>query len=327
MAAGVYPSQSADDLKRMRIARSGVVRAQREVDKETREKGVAAGEKLARSLGVPTTAERTTIHPDTGEKKIQVWGPDRVFKHVDTDRHDVEGDSEEDLANAPAFLRGIAAQAGPSRSVSLKGANSPGTSDADRRAQSHQRAKDASANRIDPDRLEKIKRGILNRNAAPTKLGPDRPPSFDGEVWKPHGRERDTLVSRPDQATGNWIRGKMTMNPKNTGGELVGLDGKWVAPSVYASNMAQRKAKGDMGTGHREFSRSGGPEIRQGGAAAADSELMRKLATSPRLQQQVRALARSKGVDLDQLLGGQDDDFSDDGEKTDPDATPFKGDD
>lgn len=51
-------------------------------------------------------------------------------------------------------------------------------------------------------------------------------------------------MSRPDAATGNWSRGRRVMNPKHTGAEVIGLDGKWVTPSVYASNMAQRKARG-----------------------------------------------------------------------------------
>ena len=246
VAAGIRPQ--GDAVPGRKVSRSGFVRAQREVDRETREKGVAAGERLAKSLGVPTTAERTTIHPDTGEKRIQVWGPDRIFKSGYVDNQDVKGDSEDDLKNAPAFLRGVAQQAGAGRSVSLRGAaaepSSKGTTDADRKAQAHKRALDAQAGRIDPDRLEKIKRGLLQRNAAATQVGPDRPPSFDGERWKPHGREGETMVSRPDAATGNWIRGKQAVNPKHTGAELVGLGGKWVTPSVYASNVAQRKAKG-----------------------------------------------------------------------------------
>ncbi len=210
VAAGIRPQNPSDDPNVGHVPKSGLVKAQREVDKETREKGVAAGEKLAKRLGVPTTAERTTVHPDTGDKSIQIWGPDRVFKHMDVDR----------------------------------GGATPGMSDAERKAQSHKRARFAQAGQIDPDRLDKIKRGILQRNAAPTKLGPDRPPSFDGERWKPHGRETRVPSFRPDPMTGNWVHGTRVANPKDTGAELIGLGGKWVTPSVYASNVAQRKAHG-----------------------------------------------------------------------------------
>lgn len=211
VAARIRPQQTAQDMKDKNVAKSGLARAQREVDKETREKGVAAGEKLAKQLGVPTTAERTTEHPDTGEKRIHIWGADRIFKHMDSDR-------------TPG---------------------SKGMSDSERRAQSHKRAMDAQAGSIDPDRLEKIKRGILKRNAAATKLGPDREGSFHGERWKPHGREEEVPMARPDLATGNWVRGKATLNPKNTGQETVWnkYDREWQLPSVFASREAERGSK------------------------------------------------------------------------------------
>lgn len=211
VAAGIEPQQTNPNVRKNQSP-SGLVRAQREVDKETREKGVAAGVKLARELGVPTTAERTTEHPDTGEKSIQIWGPDRVFKHMDIDR----------------------SPGGPG-----------GKTDAERKAQAHRASKFAQAGQIDPDRLEKIKRGLLKRNAAPTKLGPDRPGSFHGERWKPHGREEDVPMSRPDPATGNWVRGSRTMNPKDTGLEFIWnkYTGKWQSPSVFAAQEAERGAQ------------------------------------------------------------------------------------
>lgn len=243
VAAGMIPDRSADDLKKMRVARSGIVRAQRLVDKETREKGAAAGEKLAKTLGVPTTAERTTVHPDTGEKRIQVWGPDRVFKHMDSDSAPV--DDDDDLDAAPPFLRGVAGQADINRAVSLRGADlGTARTDAARKAQSQRRAADAVAGRIDPERLEKIKAGILQRNAASTKVGPDRPGSFHGERWKPHGREQQQPTARPDQMTGNWVHGMVTVNPKHTGKEAIWNDhaGVWQLPSVFASAEAERGA-------------------------------------------------------------------------------------
>jgi hypothetical protein len=196
IAAGVQPQYSADELKKLRMAKSGLVRAQREVDKETREKGVAAGVKLAQTLGVPTTAERTQVHPDTGQKTIQIWGPDRVLKHMDPDQN-------------------------PGRQAGGGG----------------------GGEKI--DRTELIKRGLLRRNAPPTKLGPSRPGSFHGERWKPHGREEEVPARRPDMATGNWMNFKRVANPSQTGRELVWNQhaGEWQLPSVFASQEGERGAK------------------------------------------------------------------------------------
>ena len=241
VAAQIRPQMTAQDVKDRGITRSGLVKAQREVDRETREKGVAAGEKLAKQLGVPTTAERTTEHPDTGETRIQIWGPDRVFKHMDTDRNP----------------------------------DAKAATDSDRRAQSHKRALSAQSGSIDQDRIEKIKRGLLQRNAAATKLGPDRPGSFHGERWKPHGREEEVPMSRPDKATGNWIRGKATVNPSKTGQESIWnkYDKEWQLPSVFASREAERGAKmpppsrGDDG-GSQDF----GDEPTQGDVPGSDEK-------------------------------------------------------
>lgn len=92
-------------------------------------------------------------------------------------------------------------------------------------------------------RAELIKMGILNRDKAAQQAGPNRPGSFPGERWKPHGREGEKLVSRPDFATGNWRRGKQQVNPKHTGQEYVWDGQKWVLPSVWAAKSAERKGQ------------------------------------------------------------------------------------
>lgn len=203
IAAGVQPQYSADELKKMRISRSGLVRAQREVDKETRTKGPAAGDKLAKSLGVPSTTERTTVHPDTGQKTVQIWSPDRVLRHMDPDQNP------------------------------------------DRQAGGGEKL----------DRTELIKRGMIRRSAASKsgQLGPNRPGSFHGERWKPHGREEEMPAGIPNQATGNWMHFKRQVNPKHTGREVIwnahvgeqfpGTKGEWQLPSVFTAAEAERGAK------------------------------------------------------------------------------------
>lgn len=238
VAAGFQPQRSAAELKKMRTSKSGVVRAQRNVDRETREKGIAAGEKLAQELGVPTTAERTIENPDTGEKTIQVWGPDRVLKHTDIDVRPLPGLS----TRQP-------------RVTSMAGGDVRGAkTDAERLAQAQRSAKFASAGIMDPERLEKIKRGILRRNRAPSKVGPDRSGSFHGERWKPHGREEEIAVSRPDLATGKYVRGSMMQNPASTGQEVIWnkYDQEWQQPSVFSSREAERGAKMKAGAAEPE---------------------------------------------------------------------------
>lgn len=194
-------------------ARSGLVNAQRHVDKVTKEKGAAEGEKLAKMLGVPSTKDRTVRDEETGEEKVQVWNVDRVMKFLDADQRDPEEFHSK--------------------------------SDSEKRAAAAKSAKNTAAGKIDPDRLEKIKQGILQRNAAPKKLGPDHEGSFDGEVWKPSGREGETVGMRADPVTGNFIRFKQAVNPKRTGNELQWLKSKkqWVEPSVYAAEKAKELAQ------------------------------------------------------------------------------------
>lgn len=205
--------------------RSGLVAAQRQVDKLTKEKGAKEGDRLAASLGVPTTAERTVEDEISGEPHVQIWSPDRVMRFMDADQRSgskFKGSSDE----LPAFLRGAYKSAQKTGGISMG-------------AEPRKTAEPMS-------RADLIKMGALQRNkaAAPGQMGPSRPPSFDGEVWKPHGREGERNVSRPDKATGNWIRGKQVVDPKHTGQELVGLNGKWVLPSVYAAQKGADHAAG-----------------------------------------------------------------------------------
>lgn len=197
-ATQIVPQRDVDPTTGARLMpRSGIVAAQRKVDRLTKEKGAKEGDRLAATLGVPTTAERTKRDPDTGEESVQIWGPDRVAKFMDPDAQPVAGKS----------MKGADPRRKPSEPVS---------------------------------RTDLIKMGALQRSAASQKLGPDRPGSFPGERWKPHGREGEKMVSRPDAATGNWIRGKMPVDPKHTGQEVVWDGEKWVLPSVWAAKAGER---------------------------------------------------------------------------------------
>lgn len=208
VAAGLVP-QKHDPKK---DPKSGVVAAQREVDRMYRDGDKKGAIKLAQQLGVPTPEER--FHYDSngqmsrdagGKPRIVVWAPDRVFKWRSDDSRDLDVDADNP------------------RAVSMKGAEP---------LPKHDR----------PDRLDLIRRGLAKRDvgAVPTldKLGPERPPSFDGEVWQPHGRSGEERTMRPDAVTGNFVYGKRQTDPSKTGGKLVGYKGKWLTPSQYASTRA-----------------------------------------------------------------------------------------
>lgn len=225
VAAGIIPQKHDPD----RQPRSGVVSAQREVDRLYKDGDKDGALRLAKQLGVPSPEER--FHYDRsgqlsrdpgGRPRIVVWGPDRVFKWQKADSQHLKLDPE----------RG--------RAVSMQGVDAKEKSDSERRQQAHSRARDAAAGRIDPDRMDLIKRGILKRDkaGAAAQVGPKRPPSFDGEVWQPHGRSEEERTMRPDPITGNFTFGKRDTDPSKTGGKLIGLGDKWLTPSEYAATRA-----------------------------------------------------------------------------------------
>lgn len=208
-SAGVMPQTHDPE----RDPASGIVAAQREVDRmyKSGDKGGAA--KLARQLRVPPPEER--VHRDSqgrpvrdaaGNPRIVVWSPDRVFKWLKDDSRHLDVSPESPRATSMAGV-------GPREPVER------------------------------PDRLDMIKRGLVKRNVAPSpeveRKGPERPPNFDGEVWQPHGREREDTTMRPDPMTGRFVFGKRQVDPAKTGQKLIGYKGKWYTPSEYVAMRAQ----------------------------------------------------------------------------------------
>lgn len=214
----------------------GLVAAQKAADRlykaDRKDQAIA----LARQTGVPSPEERLMFDDEGrpildagGNQRIAVWSPDRVLKFMDADRQDLEVDPE------------------AGRATSMAGTRLPQRPGPDEKPFS---------------RLDMIRMGLAKQAvgaATPKdKAGPGRPPSFDGEVWHPHGREGEKRTMRPDPVTGNWTFGKRQVNPKDTGQKLVGLlpgrSGKpyeWLLPSEYAAAKADmagvsvRKPSGD----------------------------------------------------------------------------------
>lgn len=73
--------------------KSGIISAQRAVDKLTKDEGPAKGDSMAAALGVPTTAQRTTVDDD-GKKSIQIWTVDRVTKFMDPDHGNAQNSAK-----------------------------------------------------------------------------------------------------------------------------------------------------------------------------------------------------------------------------------------
>lgn len=267
--AGIAPQ--SDDGER-KSPKSGLVKAQKEVDRETKDNGEEAGNALAARLGVPTTADRTSIDHETGQKRARIWPPDKVLDFMAGERP-IPGDRND---------------AGD-KTVSIHGADAVRKTDADRKAQSHARAKSAMnpdpSKRIDPDRLDKIKRGLIKRNAAPSadKIGPDRPGRHHGDRWKPHGREQERTTARPDPVTGNFSYGKMKVDPKHTGAEAV-----WDEPSqrwITGDQWDEKYPKNDRARNSMAFAqRAQDRAAQQSHAKASDDRLRAKVAGSPAIK-------------------------------------------
>lgn len=268
VAAGVRPAMSAADLKNLRINKSGLVKAQQMVDRETKAKGPDAGTRLAKRLGVPSTQDRTVKDEETGDTKVVIWGPERVLKFMDSDN---------------AHLPGLSPQ--QPRAASMQGTDlKPGKSDAERKAQAHAGAKARDAGDIPADRLDKIKAGMLSRSGAPSgeQGRPSRPPSFDFEVFRPHGVSTEVPVNRPDPATGQWMRGKRTVDPSKTGTQWNGYKGKWYTDDEMAKMFPGKEpGGGSKGLVNRATARAGtvpnqgaqGGPIKPGQTAASDFEM------------------------------------------------------
>jgi len=192
---------------------SGIVAAQRRVDQLYRDGDRAGALKLSRQLGVPPPEERfhydrqgQVVRDAAGRPRIVTWSPDRVFKW-----------RKEDEQHLPV-------EPGAERATSMRG------------AEPRQAPEPIS-------RTDLIKHGLAKRMTAPTpereRRGPDRPPSFDGEVWQPHGSEGEERTMRMDPIIGNWVFGKRQVDPSKTGAKWVGYRGKWYTPSEYAAIRAR----------------------------------------------------------------------------------------
>lgn len=73
--------------------RSGLVQAQRIVDRLTKQGKTREADELARRLQVPTSAERIVkdaedrpVLDQAGNPRVAVWSPDRIFRYRDVDR-------------------------------------------------------------------------------------------------------------------------------------------------------------------------------------------------------------------------------------------------
>jgi hypothetical protein len=183
---------------------SGMSNSQKKVDYVTQTYGQATGDRLAKKLGVPTSAERGGVlgvgMGSPWKTKPKVVSGQAAQKAADPD--------SPTAAPTPRNARDI-----PPRPVAQRPGGSNG------------------------------KPLVRTRNpeTGEDEVGV-RPGDFVGQRWKPHGISKKVATARPDAATGNFQRGSRLTNPSQEGQEMVWDGSDWVLPSVYAASRAQAKA-------------------------------------------------------------------------------------
>lgn len=217
--SGIIPKRH-DPHDPSSLPRSGVVMAQKEIDRLAKAGETAKSDALARRLGVPTSAERTN-----SDGKTVVWSPDRVKRFMDSDRSSKDPAHVQDDDDEPTSW--------DSKSLDRLG-------DIDRQNQA------AKADRLAKDepisRTDLIKHGILQRQAAGV-IKPKFKGTVIGQRWRPHGQSYWKNTARPDAATGNFAHGKTLIDPSKTGAEVVWDGDDWVPAEQFDSSSSKDVAK------------------------------------------------------------------------------------
>ncbi len=242
---------------------SGVEDAQKRVDylNQTYPDSLP-GDKLAKQLGVPTTRERTrkvvSTDPKTGETKeklvVQIWDPEKVFRHLnkggssekgtlaippelEPGKFDVPGGPELPVHATGKRQKGDAPATGGGgvqkpMMKAPKGLDQAGLQQLSNLRTQYSAAKKAN----DAEKMAALK-GEIDKimSSGNEVIDVVRPGVRVGQRWKPHGVSAKVKTSRPDQATGNYIRGTRFTNPAEEGDELVWNGTDWVSPDAMGA--------------------------------------------------------------------------------------------
>jgi hypothetical protein len=258
---------------------SSIEDAQKRVDALNSEyPSTRPGDAIARQLGVPSTKDRTRKvkyrDPQTGEEKeklvVQIWNADKVFKFMDQASQGGSLKTPSELPpgvydQVPGMQGSDPEKQGPWQGSGTnlpirqdspggraanqvhkpmmkapKGLDATGLQQLSQLRQQFASAKKAN----DADGMARAKAEIDKVMAAGGEVVDTvRPGTAIGQRWRPSGVGVKTKTSRPDQATGNYIRGTRFTNPAEEGQEVVWDGTDWVLPSVFASSKGEKSGK------------------------------------------------------------------------------------
>lgn len=245
--------------------KTGLGDAQRQVDQVTKNYGPKLGDKLAKKLGVPTTADRTREieDPDTKkkEKKTFIWSAEKIERWKQSGPELGSG-----VYDAPA-----AGPIGPGGEMPTT-SKLPTEPDPERQGGGGEReltkpmmmapkglskdelqqlanlrweynslkAKDASEHEL------ALKKDEINAIMAKggEKVKTVMPGPRDGATWRPSGMSKQVMAKRPDKVLGKDVRFKREIGPEKTGQMLVWstVANDWVLPSQKVTIDAEKGA-------------------------------------------------------------------------------------
>lgn len=231
--------------------KSGVTSAQRQVDQVTAQYGEKIGAKLAKKLGVPSTATRTSTvaDPETGEekKKVNVWSAEKVSKWIQGGMQDL-APGVYDMPGGPKLPEPEKQHSSGSGVVhkpmmkAPKGLDQAGLKQLAALRQKYSKLKKSGAS---PDETALVKQEIDNIMASGGEIvDVVMPGSFDGQVWQPAGMSQQKRTMRPDKVTGKMVHGKTDTDPSRAGQAVVWSDAAhdWVLPSKKAADAGAKAA-------------------------------------------------------------------------------------
>ena len=239
--SGETQEVDVDDVKphdpkdRAKPSKSGIVDAQKQVDRLTKQKGVIAGDALARRLGVPSTADRTTVD-EMGNENVAIWSPDRVTKFLDVDNRQDKTFVMDAQRYVDQMTKDKGAEFGDAIAAKL---GVPTTADRTTNGKVEvltpdeveaRVGLDSASEKFRVDFFKKHDQTLFTRDKLVAQghikkmgfsVGGEKPPSFPGTFHGQRSRfaggSGETAIMRPDQATGRFIRGKVETSPEEKG--------------------------------------------------------------------------------------------------------------
>jgi hypothetical protein len=245
-------------------SRSGVVDSQKKVDRLTREKGVIPGDALARRLGVPTTADRTTVD-EFGKENVAIWSTDRVMKFMDPDNRtdssrvldaqryvdQVTKDKGAEVGGVLASRLGVPTTADRTTNGKVRILQPNEVEAITGGGEEKEKVRKDFFKKHDDSMFSREKlvaQGHIKQMGVSTdgSRPPEFPGSFHGQKSQFAGRSKEVRTMRPDQTTGRFTYGKRESDPSKQGPEWIWNkpENKWMTPSEFSAASASEAGKG-----------------------------------------------------------------------------------